>query len=105
MEQTRGKIAGGGDGGGGGGADGRRMHDWEEVQRNGGIRGRNDLDIQAGPNPRILDGVTIVRDVDEVEVKEDEKDDGIDDYYYDYGSGGGGYEDDDGGNDMKWPAL
>ena len=103
--QTRGTRIADGGGGGGGGADGRGMHDWEEVQRNGGIRGRNDLDIQAGPNPRILDGVTIVRDVDEVEVEEEEKDDGVDDYYYDYGSGGGGYEDDDGGNDMKWPAL
>ena len=90
-EQNGGRIAGGGEGG--------RTHERGVLDRSGGIRGRNDLDLQAGPNPRILDGVTIVREMDDMAV---EGEDGVDDYYYNDDDN----DDDDGvGGDMKWPAL
>ncbi|KAL7434496.1 hypothetical protein ACHAXH_002349 [Discostella pseudostelligera] len=74
--------------------EGEARRDERGVIERGGIGGRNDLDIQAGPNPRILDGVTIVRDIDDME--EEMEEDGADDYYYDDGGDG---------DDMKWPAL
>jgi hypothetical protein len=93
--QTGGGVAGvGGEGG--------RTHDRGVLERSGGIGGRNDLDIQAGPNPRILDGVTIVREMNEMDV---EGEDGVDDYYY-YNDDDDNDDDDDGvSSDMKWPAL
>lgn len=82
-EQNGGRIAGGGEGG----------------RTSGGLGGRNDLDLQAGPNPRILDGVTIVREMDDMAV---EGEDGVDDYYY---NDDDNVDDDGVGGDMKWPAL
>lgn len=84
QRNNRGRIVG----------EGEARRDERGVIDRGGIGGRNDLDIQAGPNPRILDGVTIVRDIDDMEDEMEE--DGADDYYYDDGGGG---------DDMKWPAL